>query len=57
MDKEYQKVTITLPKGLLKDYKKLLEEIGMSLSTRLAKLIEDDLKRLTGLRKGLRNGL
>lgn len=57
MDKEYQKVTITLPKELLQQYKEILDNIGMNLSTRLAILVEDDLKRLRGLKKGLRNGL
>jgi len=55
--KEYQKVTITLPKQLLKEYKEFLDSVGMNLSTRLAILIENDLKKLRGLKKGLRNGL
>ncbi len=54
---EYQKVTITLPNQLLKEYREFLDSIGMNLSTRLAILIGNDLKKLRGLKKGLKNGL
>ena len=47
MNTVYQKVTITLPKKLQDDYRKLLEEIGMTLSKRLSKLIDEDYKKLS----------
>ena len=46
MNTTYQKVTITLPKKLQEDYRKLLESLGMSLSKRLTRLIEEDNKKL-----------
>ena len=66
---EYQKVTITLPKNLQDDYRKLLEKFGMNLSSRIAVLIQEDYKILskrkpltldeekidTGIRKYSRN--
>lgn len=46
MDIEYQKVTITLPKKIQDEYRRLLDKIGISLSKRLSILIEKDLKLL-----------
>lgn len=48
MDKEnkYPKVTVTLPSELQQEYKRILESLGMNLSSRLAILIKEDLKRL-----------
>lgn len=46
MGKEYKKVTITLPEKLLSAYRKLLDKIGINFSTRLAILIDKDMKKM-----------
>jgi predicted DNA-binding transcriptional regulator len=42
MDK-YDKLTITLPKKVLEDFRKFCEETGLNMSSRIAVLIRDDL--------------
>jgi metal-responsive CopG/Arc/MetJ family transcriptional regulator len=41
----FQKLTITLPDELLKEFKNYCEEEGMNLSSRIAILIKKDLKK------------
>lgn len=41
---KYTKLTITLPKDLLKEFKEYCEKEGMGKSTRIAVLIKKDLK-------------
>ena len=41
---KYERITITLPKELLKKFRKFCEENAINMSGRIAKLIERDIK-------------
>lgn len=51
MDKEYRKLTITLPNWLLEKFKDFCTKNGINLSSRIAVLIEDDLGKKNPLRR------
>ena len=50
MDTEYQKLTITLPNSLLKEFRKFCENNGINLSSRIAILIKEDLQKKNPLK-------
>ena len=50
MDKEYQKLTITLPEKTLKEFREFCERNGINLSSRIAILIKEDLEKKNPLR-------
>jgi metal-responsive CopG/Arc/MetJ family transcriptional regulator len=50
MDTEYQKLTITLPKNLLKEFRKFCENNGINMSGRIAILIREDLQKKNPLK-------
>ena len=50
MDTEYQKLTITLPSSLLKEFRKFCENNGINLSSRIAILIKEDLQKKNPLK-------
>ena len=50
MDTEYQKLTITLPNNLLKEFRKFCENNGINLSSRIAILIKEDLQKKNPLK-------
>ena len=50
MNTEYQKLTITLPNNLLKEFKKFCENNGINLSSRIAILIKEDLEKKNPLK-------
>jgi len=45
MDKQYERLNITLPKKLLVEFKKFCEANGINLSSRIAVLIKGDLEK------------
>jgi len=51
MNTKYQKLTITLPEEILKDFKKFCDNNGINLSGRIAILIKEDLKKKNPLKK------
>jgi metal-responsive CopG/Arc/MetJ family transcriptional regulator len=52
MDKEsYDKLTITLPESLLKEFRKFCGKNGINLSSRIAILIKGDLKEKNPLKR------
>ncbi len=51
MDKRYQKLTITLPEDLLKEFREFCESNGINLSSRIAILIKEDLQKKTPFKK------
>ena len=51
MDKNYQKLTITLPENLLNEFRKFCEANGINLSSRIAILIREDLEKKNPLKK------
>lgn len=51
MDKEYQKLTITLPEDLLKRFREFCQNNGINLSSRIAILIKEDLKQKNPLKR------
>lgn len=51
MDKQYERLNITLPKKLLDDFKKFCEFNGINLSSRIAILIKEDLEKKNPLKK------
>lgn len=51
MDKEYQKLTITLPDDLLRSFKEFCLKNGINLSGRIAILIKEDLEQKNPLKK------
>ena len=44
MNTQYERINITIPKRLLKEFKLYCEKEGMSMSSRIAVLIKRDLK-------------
>lgn len=50
MNTEYQKLTITLPINLLKEFRKFCENNGINLSSRIAILIKKDLEKKNPLK-------
>jgi len=51
MDKEYQKLTITLPEDLLKSFREFCLKNGINLSSRIAILVKDDLEKKNPLKR------
>jgi len=51
MNTKYQKLTITLPEDLLKEFKKFCEKNGINLSSRIAIIIREDLQKKNPLKK------
>ena len=51
MDKRYQKLTITLPEDLLKEFREFCESNGINLSSRIAILIKGDLEKKNPLKR------
>lgn len=51
MDKQYERLNITLPKKLLEYFKKFCEANGINFSSRIAILIKDDLEKKNPLKK------
>ena len=51
MGKKYQKLTITLPEELLKQFRKFCEKNGINLSSRIAVLVKEDLEKKNPLKK------
>ena len=51
MNKEYKKLTITLPEKVLNEFKKFCEANGINLSSRIAILIKEDLEKKNPLKK------
>lgn len=51
MDIQYERLNITLPKDLLKEFKKFCESNGINLSSRIAILIKEDLDKKNPLKK------
>lgn len=51
MDTRYQKLTITLPENILKEFRKFCESNGINLSSRIAILIQEDLEKKNPLKK------
>ncbi len=51
MDKQYERLNITLPKKLLEEFKKFCKANGISLSSRIAILIREDLEKKNPLKK------
>ncbi|PIN77158.1 CopG family transcriptional regulator [Candidatus Woesearchaeota archaeon CG10_big_fil_rev_8_21_14_0_10_34_12] len=45
MDKKYERLNITLPKELLKEFREFCEKNGINLSSRIAILIKKDLEK------------
>ncbi len=51
MDKQYERLNITLPKKLLEDFRKFCENNGINLSSRIAILIKGDLEKKNPLKR------
>lgn len=51
MDKQYERLNITLPKELLDEFKKFCERNGINLSSRIAILIKEDLQKKNPFKK------
>jgi metal-responsive CopG/Arc/MetJ family transcriptional regulator len=51
MNTKYQKLTITLPKDLLDEFRKFCEKNGINLSSRIAILIKEDLQKKNPLKR------
>lgn len=51
MDKKYQKLTITLPEDLLKQFREFCDKNGINLSSRIAVLVKEDLEKKNPLKK------
>ena len=51
MNTTYQKLTITLPEDILKEFKKFCDNNGINLSSRIAILIKEDLEKKNPLKK------
>ena len=51
MDTAYQKLTITLPENILKEFRNFCESNGINLSSRIAILIKEDLEKKNPLKK------
>jgi metal-responsive CopG/Arc/MetJ family transcriptional regulator len=45
MDKEYERLNITLPKNLLESFREFCEKNGINLSSRISILIKKDLEK------------
>lgn len=44
MDKEYEKITITIPKDVMKEFRNFCARHAINMSGRISKLIEKDLE-------------
>lgn len=51
MNKNYKKITITLPEDLLVKFKEFCQKNGINLSSRIAILIKEDLDEKNPLKK------
>jgi len=51
MNKQYERLNITLPKKLLEEFRNFCELNGINLSSRIAILIKEDLKNKNPLKK------
>ncbi|GEM_PF-4612176 len=51
MNKNYEKLTITLPEDLLIRFREFCEKNGINLSSRIAILIREDLDKKNPLKK------
>jgi metal-responsive CopG/Arc/MetJ family transcriptional regulator len=51
METIYQKLTITLPEAILKEFREFCKKNGINLSSRIAILIKEDLEKKNPLKK------